>query len=51
MEYVGRAIREAIVEHHRAGNHVAIWEDGRVVYWYPDGSKRPAEEVDAAEQA
>ena len=36
-----RAVKEAISAHHRAGNPVAIWKDGQVVLWYPDGSYRP----------
>ncbi len=36
-----RAVKEAIAAHHRAGNPVAIWKDGQVVLWYPDGSYRP----------
>jgi hypothetical protein len=47
---MGRAAQKAIAEHHRAGNPVAIWRDGQVVLWYPDGSYRPVE-PDAAEAA
>jgi hypothetical protein len=36
-----RAVKEAIAAHHRAGNPVAIWKEGQVVLWYPDGSYRP----------
>jgi hypothetical protein len=36
-----RAVKEAIAAHHRAGNPVAVWKDGQVVLWYPDGSYRP----------
>jgi hypothetical protein len=36
-----RAVKEAIAAHHRAGNPVAIWKDGQVVLWYPDGSYVP----------
>jgi hypothetical protein len=36
-----RAVKEAIAAHHRAGNPVAIWKDGQMVLWYPDGSFRP----------
>jgi hypothetical protein len=39
------AVRDAIADHHRAGNPVAIWRDGKVVLWYPDGSYRPVEET------
>jgi hypothetical protein len=44
-DLVHRALQEgarrAIEEHHRAGNPVAIWRDGQVVLWYPDGSIQP----------
>ena len=36
-----RAVKAAIAAHHRAGTPVAIWKDGQVVLWYPDGSYRP----------
>lgn len=36
-----RAVKAAIAAHHRAGNPVAIWKDGQVVLWYPDGSYGP----------
>ncbi len=44
-DLVGEALKEAapeaIADHHRAGNPVAIWRDGQVVLWYPDGSFWP----------
>jgi hypothetical protein len=40
------AVQDAIADHHRAGNPVAIWRDGQIVLLYPDGSTRP---VDAEE--
>jgi len=40
-----KAVRQAVEEHHRAGNPVAKWRDGRVVLLYPDGSIRPVEET------
>jgi hypothetical protein len=43
-----RAVKEAIAAHHRAGNPVAIWKDGQVVLWYPDGSYRPVASETAA---
>jgi hypothetical protein len=47
-EIVGRAmedaVHDAIADHHRAGNPVVIWRDGRIVLWYPDGTYRPVEE-------
>lgn len=36
-----RGVKQAIEEHHRAGNPVAIWRDGQAVWLYPDGSIRP----------
>jgi hypothetical protein len=45
MTYAGQAIHEAIAEHHRAGRPVVIMEDGEIVWWYPDGTKRSAEDV------
>jgi hypothetical protein len=46
-----RAVKAAIAEHHRAGEPVVIWEEGRIVYLYPDGSKRPRPEAPAEEAA
>jgi hypothetical protein len=40
-----QAVSDAIADHHRAGNPVAIWREGKVVLWYPDGSYRPVDEV------
>lgn len=31
---LAQAVREAILEHKRAGNPIAVWQDGRVV-WIP----------------
>ena len=36
-----RGVRQAIEEHHRAGDPVTIWRDGRIVRLYPDGSVEP----------
>jgi len=36
-----RGVREAIADHHRAGNPVAIWRDGQIVMLHPDGSVQP----------
>src|SRR5438874_934388 len=36
-----RGVREAIADHHRAGNPVAIWRDGQIVLLQPDGSVQP----------
>jgi hypothetical protein len=34
MEAIRRAVREAVLDHARAGRPVATWENGRVV-WIP----------------
>lgn len=31
-----RAVRAALLEHKRAGNPIAVWEDGKVVLIPPD---------------
>jgi len=36
VEEAGRAIREAILDHKRAGNPIAEWRDGRVVLVPPE---------------
>ena len=36
VEEAGRAIREAIRDHKRAGNPIAQWRDGRVVLIPPE---------------
>jgi hypothetical protein len=41
------AVRQAIEEHHRAGNPVPIARDRQIVLWYPDGSLHPADDEDA----
>ena len=33
-------MKQAITEHHRLGFPVAFWQDGRVMWRYPDGSLR-----------
>lgn len=33
---VSRGIREALLQHKRAGNPVPIWRDGKVVWLTPD---------------
>ena len=35
-EILRRAVRQALLEHKRAGNPVASWEDGKVVLISPD---------------
>lgn len=44
---VNQAVREALLDHHRAGNPVAIWQDGKVVIVPP--SKIP-ELIEFAQQ-
>jgi hypothetical protein len=34
LKALRRAVREALLSHKRAGNPVAVWQDGRVV-WVP----------------
>jgi hypothetical protein len=41
VEGMQRAVREAVAEHHRLGNPVAIWRDGHVGWLYPDGTFHP----------
>jgi hypothetical protein len=31
-----RAVREALLEHKRLGNPIAVWREGRVVWLQPD---------------
>ena len=31
-----RAVREAVLEHKRLGNPIAVWREGRVVWLRPD---------------
>jgi hypothetical protein len=31
---IAKAVREAVLQHKRAGNPIAVWQDGRVV-WIP----------------
>ena len=38
IHYAGAAVRDAIAEHHRAGDAVPIWREGRIVLLHPDGS-------------
>ena len=38
-----RAVRHALLQHKRAGNTIAAWEDGRVVLI-------PAEEIDVVDE-
>jgi hypothetical protein len=40
---VQAAVRDALIQHKRAGNPIVVWEDGRVV-WIP------AEEIEIPEE-
>jgi hypothetical protein len=42
-----QAVREALLDHHRAGNPIAVWRDERVVWIQPDDI--PAELARASE--
>jgi hypothetical protein len=36
LEAMSQAVREALLEHKRAGNPVAVWRDGQVVLIQPE---------------
>lgn len=36
LEAIAQAVREAVLAHKRAGNPVAVWRDGQVVWLQPD---------------
>jgi len=36
LEAITTAVREAVLEHKRLGNPIAVWRDGRVVWLQPD---------------
>lgn len=36
LDAITLAVREALVQHKRAGNPVAIWRDGKVVWLPPE---------------
>jgi len=40
---LARAVREAVLQHKREGNPVAIWRDGKVVWINPDEIELPDE--------
>jgi hypothetical protein len=48
LDAMQRAVSQAIAEHHRLGHPVAIWQDGRVVHLYPDGTTRPIDKPQTA---
>ena len=37
------AVEQAVEDHHRAGLPVAVWQDGRILMLYPDGTTRAVE--------
>jgi hypothetical protein len=41
---LGRAVRQAVLQHKRAGNPVAIWREGKVVWVNPDEIELPDED-------
>jgi hypothetical protein len=47
LEALRLAVREALLRHKQAGNPVAVWRDGRVVWVRPEDlpGERPAAEV------
>jgi hypothetical protein len=51
-EGMQRAVEEAVADHLRVGNPVAIWRDGQVVLLHPDGSIQPVngQEAPAGEE-
>jgi hypothetical protein len=36
LDAMTRAVRDALQQHKRAGNPVAVWRDGRVVWLQPE---------------
>ena len=36
LDAITRAVREAVEQHRRAGNPIAIWRDGKVVWLQPE---------------
>lgn len=36
LEAIARAVREAVLAHKRAGNPIAVWRDGQVVWLQPE---------------
>lgn len=48
MRFAGAAVQDAIQEHHRAGDAVPVWRDGRVVLLHPDGAVTEPERVDGS---
>ncbi len=39
-----RAVQEALLRHKRAGNPIAVWRDGQVVWIPPEEIPEPAEQ-------
>lgn len=36
LDAMARAVREALLQHKRAGNPIAVWRDGEVVWLPPE---------------
>ncbi|NUN53118.1 MAG: hypothetical protein HUU06_10085 [Planctomycetaceae bacterium] len=47
LHALAEAVREALLRHKRAGQSVAIWRDGRVVWLSPEDIRVPEPRVDA----
>lgn len=41
LQALKEAVQEALLQHKRAGNPVAIWKDGRVVWVQPEDIPEP----------
>jgi hypothetical protein len=46
-----QAVREALLDHHRAGNPIAVWRDERVVWIQPEDIPAELERAAAAEDS
>ena len=42
------AVHEALLDHERAGNPVAVWEDGKVAWIAPEDIPEDPPDIDAA---
>jgi hypothetical protein len=48
---MGRAVRDALLQHKRAGNPVAVWRDQQVVWIAPEDIPTNLDETDVDEDA
>ena len=46
---IARGVREALIEHKRAGVPAVVWEDGRIVLILPEQIEIPEEDAEEAE--